>query len=141
MEAIAIEAILRSLQEYRWGWSTTLPSVRFLGKPVSLRVDTQPIPTGGPSPPLDATEIALARLVLANLPGMLTEIEGHYRSHADSPDIIERVHEPSMWLSRDILTAEGPDHWSFVAGITDAPDWTICAEFAGLTFQGIWSGD
>src|SRR5262245_5764888 len=141
MEVDAIEAVLRSLQEYRWGWRTTLPDIRFIGKSVSLRVDTQPIPTGGPSPPLDANETALIRLVLGNLPGLLTEIERHDRSHADSPDIIERVHEPSVWLSRDILAEEGPDHWAFVSGIEDAPDWTICAEFAGLAFQEVWSGD
>jgi hypothetical protein len=141
MEAIPIDSVLCSLQEYRWGWRTTLPHVRFLGKPVSLRVDTQPIPSDGPSPPLDAAEIAVVRLVLGNLPDLLPEIERHYRSHADTPDIIERVHEPSVWLSRDIRAEEGPDHWSFVVGIEDAPDWTICAEFSGLTFQEIWSGD
>jgi hypothetical protein len=141
MEADAINTVLASLQEYRWGWRATLPDIRFIGKPVSLRVDTQPIPTDGPSPPLDETETALVRLVLGNLPGLLTEIERHYRSHADSPDIIERVDEPSVWLSRDILAEEGPDHWSFVTGIVDAPDWTICAEYAGLAFQDIWSGD
>jgi hypothetical protein len=141
MEAVAINAVLRSLQEYHWGWRTTLPKARFLGKPVHLRVDTQPIPTGGPSPPLDATEIALVRLILGNLLGLLPEVERNFRSHTDSPDIIERLHEPSVWLSRDILAEEGPDHWSFVAGIADAPDWTICAEFAGLACQDIWSGD
>ena len=141
MEAGAIDVVLRSLQEYRWGWRSTLPEIRFIGKPVSLRVDTQPIPTGGPSPPLDATETALVRRVLGNLPGLLTEIERHYRSHADSPDMIERVHEPAVWLSRDILAEEGPDRWLFVVSIAGAPDWTICTEFAGLGFQDIWSGD
>jgi hypothetical protein len=141
MEAVAIDAILCSLQEYHWGWRTALPNVRFIDKPVSLRVDTQPIPTGGPSPPLDPTETALVRLVLGHLTSLLPEIERHYRSHADSPDIIERLHEPSVWLSRDILAEERSDRWSFVVGIADAPDWTICAEFAGLVFQEIWSGD
>jgi hypothetical protein len=141
MEAVAIDAVLHSLQEYRYGWRTALPHIRFLGKQVCLRVDTQPIPTDGSSPPIDATEAALVRLVLGSLPRLLPEIERHYRSHADSPDIIERVHEPSVWLSRDILAEAGPDHWAFVSGIEDAPDWTICAEFAGLAFQEVWSGD
>ena len=141
MEAATIDAVLRSLQEYPWGWRTTLPNVRFLGKPVMLRVDTQPIPTGGPSPPLNVEETALVRRVLGDLLGLLPEIERCYRSHADSPDIPDRVHEPSVWLSRDHLAEEGPDHWCFVSGIADAPDWTICAEFSGLAFQEIWSGD
>jgi hypothetical protein len=141
MEADSIKTVLASLQEDRWGWRATLPDIRFIGKAVSLRVDTQPIPTDGPSPPLDETETALVRLVLGNLPGLLTEIERHYRSHADSPDIIGRFHEPHVWLSRDWLAEEGPDFWSFVVGIADAPDWGIHAEFRGLEFQQIWSGD
>ncbi len=57
------------------------------------------------------------------------------------PDIIERVHEPHIWLSRDVLAEERPDRWSFVVGIADAPDWGIHSDFSGLEFQGIWSGD
>jgi hypothetical protein len=141
LDAEAIDAVLRSLQQYRWGWRAALPGVNFIGQPVGLRVDTQPIPTGGPSPPLDATETALVRLVLGALPELLVEVERHYREHADSPDIIERVHEPHVWLSRDVLAEEGPDRWSFVVGVADAPDWGIHSDFAGLAFQRIWSGD
>lgn len=141
MDADAIDAVLRSLEEYRWGWRADLPGVLFIAKPVGLRVDTQPIPTGGPSPLLDATETALVRRVLAALPALLPVIEREYRRHADSTDIIDRVHEPHAWLSRDVLTEEGPGHWSFVVGIADAPDWGIHADFDGLAFQRIWSGD
>src|SRR4051812_47486922 len=100
MDADSIDTVLRSLQEYSWGWRATLPDFRFIGKPVSLRVDTQPVPIGGPSPLLDATETALVHLVLNNLAGLLSEVERHYRSHADSPEILVRVHEPTVWLSR-----------------------------------------
>jgi hypothetical protein len=141
VDAESFDTVLQSLQQYRWGWRTTLPGVLFIGKPVGLRVDTQPIPTGGPSPPLNPTETALVRLALGALPALLAEVEWHYREHADSPDIIERVHEPYVWLSRDILAEDGPDRWTFVVGIADAPDWGIHAEFAGLVFQQIWSGD
>ena len=141
MEPASIEEVLQSLQQYRWGWRATLPGVRFIGKPVSLRVDTQPIPTDGPSPPLADTEVALVRLILGKLPALLVEVERHFREHADSPDIIDRVHEPSVWLSRDVLAEEGPDRWSFEVGIAGAPDWSIQSDFAGLAFQNIWSGD
>lgn len=141
MTAEAIDTVLRSLEEYRWGWRADLPGIRFISQPVCLRVDTQPMPTGTPSPPLDATEQALVRLVLGRLPELLPVIEREYRGHADSPDIIERVHEPAVWLSRDILAEEGPGRWAFAAGITDAPDWTIAADFDGLSFLRIWSGD
>jgi hypothetical protein len=136
-----IDEVLQSLREYRWGWRARLPGIRFFGKPVSLRVDTQPFPTGGPSPPPDATELALVRLVLGALPGLLPEIVRHFREHADSPDILDRLHKPIVWLSRDWLAEEGPERWSFVTGIAGAPDWGIHADFAGLTFLDIWSGD
>lgn len=141
MDADAIDAVLRSLGEYTWGWRVALPGVRFMGKSVGLRVDTQPIPTGGPSPPLDAAETALVRLVLGGLPGVLAEAERRYREHADSPDIIDRADEPSVWLSRDVLAEEGPGHWALVVGIAGAPDWATHAEFEGLEFHEIWSGD
>ena len=83
----------------------------------------------------------MVRLILSNLPALLPVVEREYRGHADSPDIIERVHMPHIWLSRDWLAELGPEHWSFVVGIADAPDWGIHAEFAGLVFQRIWSGD
>src|SRR5205823_1057502 len=81
MEPGAIEAVLRELQPSRWGWRfNALPGAHFLGKPVGLRVDTQPIPTGDPSPSLDASETELVRLVLGGLPGVLAEVERQYRT-------------------------------------------------------------
>ena len=141
MTAEAIDVALRSLEEYDWGWRTALPGVEFIGRPVGLRVDTRPVPTGGPSPPPDEVETALVRLVLGRLPELLPVIEREYRGHADSPDVIERVHEPAVWLSRDTRAEEGPGRWAFAVGIADAPDWTIVADFDGLSFLGIWSGD
>jgi hypothetical protein len=141
MDASDIDRVLRSLVEHRWGWRADLPGIRFIGRAVGLRVDTQPIPTGGSSPPLDGTESALVRLVLSHLSELLPLIEREFRGHADSPDIIDRIHEPHVWLSRDWIVEEGPDFWSFVSGIADAPDWGIHAEFDGLVFRDIWSGD
>lgn len=135
------EAVIRSLRPYTWGWQANIPTVSFLGRSVFLRVDTIPEPTGRGSPPLDAVEMALVRLVLGALPDLLPAIEQRYREHADSPEVLERVEEPCVWLSRDILAEEGPTRWAFVSGIGNADDWAIHAEFDGLTFCEIWSGD
>jgi hypothetical protein len=124
-----------------WGWRGGVAGVTFLGRPVELRVDTEPEPTGGPPPPLDETELVLVRLVLPSLSALIPEIEAHYRGHADSPAVLDSVSEPRVWLSRDILADDGPGRWGFVAGLTDAPDWVIHAEFDGLVFREIWSGD
>jgi hypothetical protein len=135
------EAVVRSLRPYTWGWQANIPAVSFLGKSVGLRVDTQPEPSGGPSPPPDEAELALVRLVLGALPELLPEIERHYREHADSPKVLDRADEPRVWVSRDMSAEEGPTRWAFVTGIADAPDWTIQAVFDVLTFREMWSGD
>jgi hypothetical protein len=84
----------------------------------------------------------LVRLVLGGLPDVLAKAEWQYRQYnADAPDMIERAERPHVWLSRDLLAAEGPMHWAFVVGIADAPDWGIHVEFEGLEFRRIWSGD
>ena len=44
MDTEAIDAVLRSLVEYRWGWRADLPGIRFIGKPVAFPVVTS-IPT------------------------------------------------------------------------------------------------
>ena len=142
MNTTAIDTVLRSLQRYDWGWRTRLPDIRFIGQPVELRVDTQPMPIGDPSPPLDGTETELVHRILGGLAGVLAEVERHYREYNnDVPDVIERVHEPHIWLSRDVLAEDGPCRWAFVVGIADAPDWCIHSEFVGLEFQEIWAGD
>lgn len=141
MDAEAIDLVFESLQDYRWGWRTTLPSLEFIGQPVGLRIDTQPIPISGTHPLPDAAEMALVRLVLGALPQLLIEIERQYRAHADSPDIINRVHEPHIWVSRHMLQEEGQNRWSFIVRIADAQDWGIHCEFEGLDFLEIWSGD
>jgi len=70
----SIHAVLRGLQPYDWGWRfDELPSARFIGMPVGLRIDTQPIPTGRPSPPLDSTEIGLASTILGGLASVSSE--------------------------------------------------------------------
>ncbi len=142
MDAEAIDAVLGSLEEYRWGWRAVLPGVRFIGQPIELRVDTQPVPTNDPSPALDAAEMALVRLILGSLPALIAEVERQYLAYnADFPEVIERVHEPRVWLCRDVLAEEGPGRWSFVVGIRDAPDWGIHSDYDGLAFERIWSGD
>lgn len=143
MEPDSIEAVLQGLQPYPYGWQCELPAAaRFFGKLVGLRVDTREVPADGPPPPPDPTEAGLVRLILSGLPGVLAEAERQYAEYnADFPDLIERAHEPQIWVSREVLADEGPGHWAFVVGIVDAPDWCIHTEFNGLEFRLIWSGD
>jgi hypothetical protein len=139
----AIEAVVRELQPNPYGWGCELPApFRFFGRTVELRVDTREYPTDDPTPSPDPDELELVRLILGGLPGVLIEAERQYAEYnADFPDLIERAHEPHIWIARNIRETDGPDHWSFIVGIADAPDWGIHIEFQGLEFQRIWSGD
>jgi hypothetical protein len=59
----------------------------------------------------------------------------------DFPELLSKVHEPHIWVCREWLGEGFPGNWSFVVGISDAPDWGTHIEFRGLEFQRIWSGD
>jgi hypothetical protein len=84
----------------------------------------------------------LVRLILAGLPEVLAEAERQYAEYnADFPELFGKIHYPHVWICREVLEDERPDHWAFVVGISDAPDWGIHTEFHGLEFQQIWSGD
>jgi hypothetical protein len=142
MEPDVIDAVLRSLQETQWGWQAVLPEVAFLGQPVRLRVDTRPVPAEGPPPVPNADETELARLVLSGLPAALAEAERQYRAyHAGVPGAVELAHEPQACVCREQLAREGPGRWSLVVEIAGAPDYGTHAEFVGLSYVGIWSGD
>ena len=143
MDPDAIEAVVQHLQPGPYGWWCELPRPeRFFGQPVELRVDTRPFPDDEPPPPPASEELDLVRLILSGLPSVLAECERQYREYnAEFPELLDKVHEPHIWVSREWLGESQSGDWSFVVGISDAPDWGIHTEFRGLEFQRIWSGD
>jgi hypothetical protein len=138
-----IETVMRQLRRGPYGWFTDLPaSIHFFGQPVELHVDTRPFPTEDPPAKPNRKELNLVRLILGGLSVVLSECERQYVEYnADFPELLNKVHEPHIWVSREWLGDEIPGNWSFVVGISDAPDWGIHIEFHGLQFQQIWSGD
>ncbi|MGL6076207.1 MAG: hypothetical protein ACRC8S_18790 [Fimbriiglobus sp.] len=142
MEADAIDSILQSLQPTTWGWFAAVPGEAFLGQPVSLRIDTRDVPTDEPPPAPNPGEVALARLVLAGLTEVLAQAEEQYRTyHREVPDAVPLAHEPHVWLSRSGMALDGADRWQFVVGIQGSEDYGTHAEFTGVSYVGIWSGD
>jgi hypothetical protein len=105
-------------------------------------LDTRAEPAEEPPPAAEPAEIGLVRLILGGLPGVLAECERRFREYnAEFPELLGKVHEPHIRVSREWLGGEPPGDWAFVVGIADAPDWGIHAEFRGLEFREIWSGD
>jgi hypothetical protein len=142
MEADAIEAVLRSLLATPWGWQAAIPGFTFLGRPVTLRIDTRSISADEPPPFPNPTEEDLARLVLGGLPGVLIDAERQYRTyHAEVPGAIELADDPHVWLSRSILARDGTSCWQFVVGIAGAEDYGTHTEFEAVSSLGVWSGD
>jgi hypothetical protein len=115
---------------------------RFFGHPVGLEIETRPFPDSEPPPSPSQPELELTRLILTGLPEVLAEAEKRYAAYsADSPEVLAKVHRPRVWICREFQDREGRDWWAIEAGISDAPDWTICVEFRGLEFVEVWSGD
>src|SRR5262245_16726536 len=115
---------------------------RFFGHPVALELETRPFPDSEPPPSPSRPEVELTRLILAGLPGLLAEAERRYATYsAETPDVLAKVHRPRVWICREFQDREGRDWWALEAGISDAPDWSICIEFRGLEFVEVWSGE
>jgi hypothetical protein len=115
---------------------------RFIGHPVAVEIETRPSPDPEPPPSPSRTDVELTRLILAGLPEALVEAERRYAAYsADSPEVLAKVHRPRVWICREFQDREGRDWWALEAGISDAPDWSICIEFRGLEFVEVWSGD
>jgi hypothetical protein len=139
----AIEAILATLHPYPHGWRQELPApYRLLGRPVALTIETRPFPEEGEPPRPSEAELVLARLVLAELPGVLATAEREYAACDDTtPALLRKVADPRVWVCREFQERDGPDRWAVAWGISDAPDWTVCVEFRGLNFVEVWAGD
>lgn len=132
-----------ALQPYSYGWRHELPApYRFFGQPVTLTIETRPVPAEALAPVPSQTEISLVRLILSELPGVLAKAEQEFAAYnKDFPDVLGKVHDPRVWLCREFQETDGPECWALASGISDAPDWTICVEFRALRFQEVWSGD
>jgi hypothetical protein len=143
MLAENIEGILQTLQPDAYGWWCELPPpIRFFAKPVGVKLDTRPVPEEYPPTPPEAAEIELLRFILSGLEKLLAVAERQYNEYnIDLPELLEKVHDPHVWISREWLEKDGPGRWTFVVGIADAPDWGIHLEFRELEFLEVWSGD
>lgn len=143
MQANAVAEALELLRPYDYGWRCVLPtSVRFFGHPVALELETRPFPAEDSPPAPSRGEADLASRILAASPEVLAVAERQYAAYnADFPDVMAKIDRPRIWICREFQERDGPDRWTFVVGISDAPDWSIFVEFRGLGFFEIWSGD
>jgi hypothetical protein len=143
LDAAAVEAFLKGLQPYPYGWRRELPApYRFFGQPIAVTIETRPFPADSQAPPPAPAEIDLVRRVVNGLPGVLAAAERAYAAYnADFPELVGKVRDPRVWVCREYQAADGPDRWALESGIADAPDWTICVEFRGLAVVEVWSGD
>jgi hypothetical protein len=143
LDTEAIEAIVSALRPYPYGWRHELPaSYRFFGQPISVTIETQSFPTTDLAPRPTPAEVYLARQILAGFSGVLATAAREYVAYnVDVPGLLEKVHEPRIWICREFQATDGPGRWALTSGIVNAPDWTIFIEFCELTFLEIWSGD
>jgi hypothetical protein len=139
---VEIDELLKVLRPYPYGWQVEIPApYKFLGHSINLDVETRPNPDDVDAPVTNEIEIELARLILTNLSDVLGEAERRYVAYcSDEPGVLERIEHPRIWLCREFMSTDSK-HWVLAAGFVDAPDWVVHAEFSGLFFEDIWSGD
>ncbi|HAY14056.1 MAG TPA: hypothetical protein DCY02_06230 [Armatimonadetes bacterium] len=142
MDREAIETTLQSLIEYPEGRQTTLPGTTlFLGQPVRFVLQTEPIPRASPREPNDA-ELELARLILGDLPSVLLRAKAAFLSHHEqSPEFIEAVADPHIWVNEDALEYDGPTRWSFIVGCSKNASYGTHIDFDGVEVFRVWGGD
>jgi hypothetical protein len=137
-----IDAILDQLVIHEDGWAAPIPSeFQFLDQPIQLRIQTEGTPRPNPRRPNEA-EIALARLVLANLEDILPIAEEEFSLyHEDFPDFIEDAVNPHIWVSCDAIELDGPERWSFIVEAAKNEFYGTHVVFDGIQFLETWAGD
>ena len=96
----------------------------------------------GPTPPVDSSELSLAKSVLTELPSVLTQARDRFHNYVkDSEYSPERhVKDPVIWIDRDIRAEDGPLRWSLVLHHDEWPDYGWHIEFDGTQCVEIWAG-
>jgi hypothetical protein len=100
----------------------------------------RPIPA--PTPAVNASELSLAKLIMAELPAVLAQALARFHDYVrDSDHSPERhVQDPVIWIDRDTRTEYGALRWSLVVHHGEWPDYGWHIEFDGTRFVEIWAG-
>ncbi|MBA4292425.1 hypothetical protein C0431_05595 [bacterium] len=142
MDHELISLIVEELRENRDGWEVELRGVEFFGQPVSLVLQTMPIPRPEILPPSEEMK-SLVFLVLGSIEGVLTLARSHFEEyHAEGLSVATgSVAHPHIWIYQDNLEEDGPGRWTFVVESNMNPDYGTHIEFDGLTVVDVWGGD
>ncbi|MCA9117250.1 MAG: hypothetical protein KDA79_19405 [Planctomycetaceae bacterium] len=128
-------------------WRAVIDEDRFrlMGCQIAIAFETRCIPGDLPVPAISDEEARLADTILNGLESCIAESErllendptiGHIRANGGA-----RVVNPHIWISREVMTEDGPDRWTMVLGLDINPDFGWHIEFEGLTALEVWAGD
>ena len=145
MEVHAIETLLQGLQPFEYGWQGYLPaqSGSFFGRSIGIEFETRTLSNKDPPPEINATETALAQLILSDLETVLRRAEERISEHLDGEGsgLLDDLQLPHIWMSREVLEEEGSTRWSFIVGRQDAPEMGFHLEFVGADCKDVWAVD
>ncbi len=136
------DLLLGSLADDPEGLRGLLPSeFTFLGIPVQVFIQTEPIPRLAPRQP-NLAELSLAREILENLTSILQRSEAALRIHfQERPEFIAAASDPCIWINEEAIELDGPKRWTFVVGNSQNESYGTHVEFDGLEVCRVWSGD
>lgn len=142
MEPNQIEEFLAKLEPYAEGWKAGLPDpFTFLGEPITLVIQTVPIPRDEVRRPNEA-EFALAKKVLSALPEIIRLSEAGFKEyHADYPEYFEDADNVEVWINEEALELDGPERWTFVINSKQNAFYGTHVVFDGVEYLETWGGD
>lgn len=137
-----IEHLVASLAPVSEGRRGPIPArFEFCGKPIEIFLQTEPIPRELARDANEA-ELHLVHLVLGNLEAVLAHAEEAFREHyAESPEFIDAVKNPHIWINEDAIECDGPERWSFIVENSQNEFYGTHLVFDGLVFLEAWGGD
>jgi hypothetical protein len=132
-----------TLEPDDYGWSGRFPGGPHLlfGIEIGLEINTRLVPDDPPVlPPISESQAALVRAITPALPDILTRVAAELIKHNQKfdPEFQRFLRHPAVWLSSE---HDDGVSWTFVVERTDNPDFGYHAEFKGVEFVELWSGD
>jgi len=129
---------------YGFGWELKNSGLFFLGKEVSISVDTK-VDSEDPDHEIFDEQSKTLDIVTANWNELVAVIKLEITTYENIPEdkLSDIANNPRIWLSMDYDNGTpAKNHgWTFVLGVIDNEDFGWHVEFEGVTHADTWAGD
>jgi len=126
-----------------FGWSMEKSALFFLGKEVSIFVDTK-TDSDHPDKQLFDVQIQTLKMIHEKWDELSKIIEQELLAYENisKEELHKIINSPRVWLEMNLKTNQPMenDRWSFVLGTTESEDFGWHVEFSGDLHEDTWAG-